>query len=194
MLALTLGYVCYRITQVFFPYVRRGMPPVVRLSLWIYAFAVLCYTVLPITPPPGMVCGQAPEPQLIPGESLVYAYKLFQVSSGWYRVINPYTVQYLLNAVLFAPLGVILWLRWNFFARLVAFVAAGISIIIEVIQATEWFGLFPCMFRTPQVDDVLLNTLGAVLGATLMVKLNCSRKFGPRTKRFKQWFCGWAEY
>lgn len=193
LLALAIGYLCYRIAQALFPYKAQGMPPVVRLVLWVYGAAVLCYTVLPITPPVEIACGQGTDPQLIPGESLVYAYRLAKSASGWYRMINPYTVQYLLNILLFVPLGGILRLRWLPSVRSVTVVASGLSLVIESIQATDWFGLYPCMFRTAQIDDVLLNSLGAALGAIVMVSLMRSRKFGARAKRFKQWFCGRAE-
>lgn len=49
-------------------------------------------------------------------------------------------------------------LRW---ALLIGF---GTSLAIELTQVTAVWGLFPCNYRLFDVDDLLANTLGAVIG------------------------------
>ena len=63
-----------------------------------------------------------------------------------------------LNIVLFIPLGFLLRIRPIGWLRTIALVAA-ISLTIEALQAVLPLG------RTANIDDVLLNTLGGVLGA-----------------------------
>lgn len=76
-------------------------------------------------------------------------------------------LQLTMNIVLFVPLGFVLtrWLRW----KLWAVVPAGflISLLIECSQLTGFWHLYPCTYRQFDVDDLLTNTLGALLGYAL---------------------------
>jgi len=75
--------------------------------------------------------------------------------------------QLALNVLLFVPLG--------FFVRLVvhrgpvvtAVVGLLVSLAIEVTQVTGVWGLYHCAYRVFDVDDLLTNTLGAVVGGVL---------------------------
>lgn len=74
-------------------------------------------------------------------------------------------LQVVLNVLLFVPFGV--------FVRLIAHrgvvVATGLglvaSLMIEVTQLTGVWGVYPCAYRLFDVDDLLANTAGALLGA-----------------------------
>lgn len=63
------------------------------------------------------------------------------------------------NLVLYAPIG--FGLRWRFGLRMrwILLIAAGLSTAVEVSQALS------DQMRTPDVNDVLLNTVGAAAGA-----------------------------
>jgi hypothetical protein len=64
-----------------------------------------------------------------------------------------------LNIVLFVPLGLLLAIRFR--SWLIAVIAcACVSVAIETLQAVLPLG------RTTNIDDVILNTAGAALGAT----------------------------
>lgn len=41
------------------------------------------------------------------------------------------------------------------------------SLLIETTQLTGFWGYFPCAYRIFDVDDLMTNTTGALLGATL---------------------------
>ena len=73
-------------------------------------------------------------------------------------------LQVAFNVLLFIPLGFLL----AFWARRRLWVAAvsgfGLSLLIEVTQGTALFGVYPCPYRTAEVDDIILNTTGAVVG------------------------------
>ncbi|MBP1807769.1 VanZ family protein [Rubellimicrobium aerolatum] len=51
------------------------------------------------------------------------------------------------------------------------YIAAGLgfafSLFVEVTQATGVFGVYPCAYRKFDVDDLLLNTVGVVIGFVL---------------------------
>jgi VanZ family protein len=67
------------------------------------------------------------------------------------------------NFILFIPLGFLVGVRWRLFDRWssVLVLAASLSLAIEIIQ----FGLGG---HDSSIDDVLLNTLGAMFGHGLM--------------------------
>jgi len=68
-------------------------------------------------------------------------------------------VQVVGNLLVFAALGALLPVRWPAGTGTVALVAAGASVAVELLQYALDLG------RVSSVDDVLLNTLGAVLAA-----------------------------
>lgn len=81
------------------------------------------------------------------------------------------------NVAIFAPIGLLAPLLWRPFGRLLptALVGLGLSLAIEVMQ------LFT--YRSTDVDDLILNTLGAVAGYGLWRLL---RRWVPRaTARFR---------
>ena len=63
--------------------------------------------------------------------------------------------------------------------RVLVWVALGcaLSCLIEATQYTGLFGLVPCTYRVVDIDDVIMNTLGAYLGVRLL----------PRVAR-RSWF------
>ncbi|MCP2166220.1 VanZ family protein [Goodfellowiella coeruleoviolacea] len=85
--------------------------------------------------------------------------------SGVVAVLTSNAVlQVAFNVVLFAPLGV--FLRRAFGRGLGWAAAAGFtaSLLVEITQLTGNFGMYECAYRIFDVDDLMANTLGAVLG------------------------------
>ncbi|KAA5825935.1 VanZ family protein [Saccharopolyspora hirsuta] len=78
---------------------------------------------------------------------------------------NPALTQVLLNVALFVPLG--MFVRYMFRRGVLATTAigAGVSLLIEVTQGTGIWFLYPCAYRLFDVDDLIANGLGALLGA-----------------------------
>ncbi|MDN6429966.1 MAG: VanZ family protein, partial [Propionibacterium sp.] len=76
-------------------------------------------------------------------------------------------LQVVFNVVLFVPLGTNM--RRSFGRGVVAgtLIGAGVSLLIEFSQYTGLFGAYPCAYRVADVDDVLTNTVGALLGALI---------------------------
>lgn len=73
------------------------------------------------------------------------------------------------NILLFAPLGIALALRGVSRAK-TAVVAATLAAAVEIAQ------LFVVSGRTASVDDVALNTLGAVLGHVLLTRVKTGQQ------------------
>lgn len=78
------------------------------------------------------------------------------------------------NLVLYAPIG--FGLRWRFRLRVWAIVltAAAVSTAVEVSQALS------DQMRSPDINDVILNSLGAFAGASAFIAV--SRTLGQRTR------------
>lgn len=77
--------------------------------------------------------------------------------------------QMFFNVLLLFPLGV--FLRYFFKGKAKWFHAAligfGVSLFFEITQRTALFGFFECPYRIFDVDDLLTNTVGTVLGFIL---------------------------
>lgn len=112
-----------------------------RFAALLYAIALACY----VLPPTGSTCFPA---QLRP-------------LSGLTSVVG--IEQFACNIALFVPLGVLLRRA----PPVAALAGAGLSVFIEVTQLTGLWFRFPCPVRVFDVDDVIANTTGAVLGALL---------------------------
>jgi len=77
---------------------------------------------------------------------------------------NPAFVVRVFNVLLLLPLGVYLRRWWRKGLPLTALIAFGLSLAFEVTQWTGVWGLYRCAYRTFDVDDLIANTGGAVLG------------------------------
>ncbi|ANY09212.1 VanZ family protein [Pseudonocardia sp. HH130630-07] len=160
-------------------YRRRGgfgtRDLLVVAAIPVYGLALLSYTLLPL---PGVddvasfCAGRSLEDVLQP-RPFQFVADILRLSArqevtgprAW--VANSAVQQVVLNVALFAPLG---WLLRGPFRRSLGTVVAaglGVSLLIEVTQLTgNWF-LFPCAYRLADVDDLIANTAGALLGGLL---------------------------
>jgi glycopeptide antibiotics resistance protein len=121
----------------------------------LYLLALLCFTLWPMPDNPAAFCASHHlHAQINPLEFLK------DVSSGGLYAI----LQIVMNVVFFVPLGFIMSrvFRWKF--RVALPMSFACSLFIETAQLTGAFGLFPCSYRLFDIDDLLWNTLGAVLG------------------------------
>lgn len=76
-------------------------------------------------------------------------------------------LQLLFNVVLFVPLGFALyrWARWRSYAVIPAGLL--VSLLIETSQLTGMWHLYPCSYRQFDVNDLMTNTLGAMVGCLI---------------------------
>ncbi|MGQ8873199.1 VanZ family protein [Paenibacillus sp. TSA_86.1] len=101
--------------------------------------------------------------------------------STWINMIKGRAfLQVLFNVLLLMPLGVYIryfWQKRAFWKH--ALVAGfGLSLFFEVTQLTGLYGFYDCPYRLFDVDDLMLNTSGAVIGffaAPLLLALFPSR-------------------
>ncbi|UQN28186.1 VanZ family protein [Brachybacterium kimchii] len=153
-------------------YRRYGRLSVLRLlgaaAVSVYGVALVAYTLLPL-PDPARACGE--------GAGRVLQVTPFQFVAdivreggglGLREAVTSWAVlQAALNVVLFVPLG--LAVRGMLRRGVLAATALGalVSLAIETTQYTGLWGIYDCSYRIADIDDLLLNTAGALVGALL---------------------------
>ncbi|MHB1414872.1 MAG: VanZ family protein, partial [Chloroflexota bacterium] len=147
-------------------YGRLGrLNTLVFYSFVLYGLALVFYVTLPLPAiTPNFCQTQGVAPQLRPFQFLRDLVRevphLTIVSVVRSRVF----LQVFFNVLFFVPLGVYLRYYLNQpFARSVA-IAFGTSLFLETTQLTGLWGIYPCAYRHFDVDDLLLNTTGGLLG------------------------------
>jgi glycopeptide antibiotics resistance protein len=76
-----------------------------------------------------------------------------------------------MNVVFFVPLGVFAGVFFGWRLRTALIASFFVSMVIETAQLTGGFGLYPCSYRQFNVDDLMINTLGGLLGYVLALAL-----------------------
>jgi glycopeptide antibiotics resistance protein len=153
-------------------YRRRGSFPLGRILLLlaaaIYAVALWTYTLVPMPEADSFTCAGTQ----IHAFGFVGDILRTRAEIGTRALLtNAVFLQVALNVALFVPLG--------FFVRAIigrGVVVAGAigfltSLLIETTQLTGIWGLYACAYRVFDVDDLLINTAGAVLGSAISVLL-----------------------
>lgn len=121
----------------------------------LYGLGLLSFTLYPMPDNPVEFCRDYQlSPQMIPFTFIT------DIASDGLRAI----LQVVMNIAFFIPLGIFarLLFRWKFVPVLIVGLLA--SLTIETAQLTGAFGFYPCSYRLFDVDDLILNTSGAILG------------------------------
>jgi glycopeptide antibiotics resistance protein len=131
----------------------------------VYLTTLIAYTFLPLPASTEKVC--RPSAQLIPLHFISDVARDTAGAGVLGTLANPTTLQLVFNVLLFVPLGVIVR---GFFSRgLPTTVGVGLtaSALIELTQYTGIWGIYSCAYRLADVDDLITNTLGALLGGII---------------------------
>lgn len=150
-------------------YRRRGALTAGRFALWaaalVYFWAIWTYTLLPLPDPDDVRCVGVNLNPLAFLDDIGSA--LGRVGASPRLLADPAVLQLALNVLLFLPLGFLLRVLGG--RGVVVSLVAGlvVSAAVETTQLTGVWGLYPCAYRVFDVDDLLTNTVGAVLGSLL---------------------------
>lgn len=124
-------------------------------SFILYLLGLASFTLYPMPDNPTQFCSiYNISPQLIP----------FTFISDFSKEGMRAVLQVVMNIAFFVPLGAFgsLLFRWKFWP--VLFASLGVSLFIETAQLTGAFWLYPCSYRLFDVDDLMFNTLGSLIG------------------------------
>lgn len=145
-------------------YRRRGGLTLWRTALWagaaVYFWAIWTYTLIPMPESDDYRCRGL---NLRPFEFVDEIRSAVAVSGRY--LTDPVVLQVALNVLLFLPLGFFLRVLGGRGILIAGLSGLAISGIIETTQLTGVWGLFPCAYRVFDVDDLIANTSGALLGS-----------------------------
>lgn len=166
-------------------------PRALPLAWILYAAGLLIFTLLPLPSDPVAACAAIIHwDNYTPFGSFVAVADQFRDGESLRGTL--YALSILLNIALFVPLGALAETSWRFrrmrrapegvpadgsrlarsvpHRRVLAWVAIGcaVSCLIELTQYTGLFGVVPCTYRVVDIDDVIMNTLGAYAGVRLL--------------------------
>lgn len=122
------------------------------LAVLVYCLTILVYVLVPVPRDPAAFCNRHRiEPNLVP----------FAFHDG----LGSTVLQLGLNIVLFVPLGAFVHNGGRHGLPTAMLGGFALSSLIELTQLTGVWFAFPCAYRHFDVDDIIFNTVGAVLGA-----------------------------
>ena len=167
---------------------RYPAPMVILLSVCagLYASALVAFTTFPLPDRPDDFCTERAAYdywRLTPGESFAEVAAKFGEVGPAAGLASGVFLQVAFNVAFFVPLGFLLayWGRrgigWAVGAGL------AVSLLIEVTQGSALWGIYPCPYRVAEIDDLITNTSGALLGwllGVLATRLIPYRPTAPR--------------
>ena len=163
------------------------LPRALPLAWFLYVVGLLIFTLLPLPSDPVAACAA-----IIHWDNYVpfgsFAAVVDQFRDGETLRGTLYGLSILLNIALFVPFGALAETSWRIrrmrsapadgsrlvrsipHRRVLAWVVIGcaVSCLIELTQYTGLFGVVPCTYRVVDIDDVIMNTLGAYAGVRLL--------------------------
>ena len=145
----------------------RGWPMISALGLIASAVALAAFTVFPLPRPGTVECSSTNLTDYWQTDLLASISPIAHQASviGWEATTtSTIFMQVAFNIVLFVPFAFFLHqvTRWNGLG--IIFAALLASALIEATQGTGFWGVYPCPYRLLDVDDVLANTVGGVVG------------------------------
>lgn len=154
------------VAQLLFRNRLRAYWLLVCATVTIYVSGLLSFTLTPLHYTQGLVCSKHPL-RLVPFHSFVGVVQdnagnnLLEALTSWSFL------QIFFNLLLFVPLGFLARAVFKRNLLVSAAVALGVSLFIELSQFTGLWGIFPCAYRIFDVDDLMVNTAGGLVGALL---------------------------
>lgn len=167
------------------------LPRALPLVWILYLAGLLIFTLLPLPSDPVAACAAIIHwDNFTPFGSFVAVADQFRDGESLRGTL--YALSILLNIALFVPLGSLAETTWRIrrmrrapegapadgsrlarsipHRRVLAWVVIGcvVSCLIELTQYTGLFGVVPCTYRVVDIDDVIMNTLGAYAGVRLL--------------------------
>lgn len=145
----------------------RGWPALVSASIVLYASSLVAFTLFPLPDFAGDYCAKQAgrsHLNLTPFASLddVTAYA---ADHTWLQTLTSGVfLQVFFNVVFFVPLGIYVSYRYRRGIGVAFLASLGVSLAIETTQGTAIWGLAPCAYRLADVDDLMTNTAGGLVG------------------------------
>ncbi len=160
------------------------MRTAVIYSFILYLMCAYFLTILPL-PDWDFVAGlTSPTIQLIPLREVVDLFRHSAVEwsnpATYYRLFTGHDFfQIVANVAMTIPFGIYLRYYFGCGFKKTVMLTLGLSLVFELTQLSGLFGLYPRPYRLADVDDLMTNTLGGMVGywaAPLVIKLLPSKE------------------
>jgi len=145
----------------------RGWPAVVSAMMGLYAVALVAFTLFPLPTFTAAFCRRndaVSHWQWTPFNSLDDVTAYAADHSVVQTLMSDVFLQVFFNVLFFVPLGFFVAYRFRRGLLGAALISLAVSMLIEVTQGTAIWGLAPCAYRLADVDDLLTNTVGGLVG------------------------------
>ena len=142
-------------------------PTLLATATGLYACSLVAFTTFPLPEAPREFCTQRDTVdywQLTPGASLGDVLDRYREVGLTATLSSGVFLQVAFNVVFFVPLGFLVAYRMRRGLGTAALAGLGASLLIEVTQGTALLGIYPCPYRLADVDDLIANTAGALVG------------------------------
>lgn len=164
---------------------------VILVTSAIYSLAIWTYTLLPMPADHTFRC-KGSQLKVLGSLGLIHVPE----HGGPLALLRePAFLQIVLNVLLFVPLGYFLRVILHRGVVVATLAGFGLSLLIELTQKTGDWHLYSCAYRLFDVDDIIVNTLGATVGSLLSL-LVVRRRTGtivlPTTISFGRRLVGFA--
>jgi glycopeptide antibiotics resistance protein len=163
----------------------------ILLSSAVYSLAIWTYTLLPMPEDHTFRC-KGSQLRVLGSFGLIH---LPDTGGPVALLREPAFQQIVLNLLLFVPLGYFLRVILHRGVVVATLAGFGLSLLIELTQKTGVWHLYSCAYRLFDVDDLIVNTLGATIGSLLSI-LVVRRRSGkvvlPTTISFGRRFVGFT--
>ncbi len=156
---------------------RRYRYPAPVPTVWamvsaLYASALVAFTTFPLPDAPQDFCTRRAAYEywrLTPGQSFAEVLDHARDVGLAATLTSGVFLQVAFNVVFFVPLGFLVAYLLGKGPGWALGIGLGTSMVIETAQGTALWGLYPCPYRVAEVDDLITNTTGALLGWVLGV-------------------------
>lgn len=150
-------------------YHKYGSVPLIRSSI-VYTFILYLLTayflvILPLPSKEEVLMMPTKVPQLIPFTFIGDFIEVFKETSGVLSFLkSPIVYTTLFNIAITIPFGI--YLRYYFKKKWYTTIIYTflLSLYFEITQLTGLYGLYPKAYRLFDVDDLIINTLGGLIG------------------------------
>jgi glycopeptide antibiotics resistance protein len=164
---------------------------VILVTSAIYSLAIWTYTLLPMPADHTFRC-KGSQLRVLGSLGLIH---VPQHGGPLALLREPAFLQIVLNVLLFVPLGYFLRVILHRGVVVATLAGFGLSLLIELTQKTGDWHLYSCAYRLFDVDDIIVNTLGATVGSLLsllVVHRRTGRIVLPTTISFGRRLVGFA--
>jgi glycopeptide antibiotics resistance protein len=135
----------------------------VLITAAVYALALWTYTLLPFPAQDDFACKRS-QLRVLGSLGLIH---VPESGSPIALLREPAFLQIVLNVLLFIPFGYFVRVVLHRGVLVATVLGLGISLLIEMTQRTGVWNLYDCAYRRFDVDDLIVNTLGATVGSLL---------------------------